>query len=73
MGGTGLIPVEQDGGSGTAGSHWDEETFVNELLTGYLDDGRNYLTEMSIASFADLGYVVRPDYSNYADAGYVFA
>ena len=36
------FPVEQDGGSGTAGSHWDEETFGNELMTGYVntdDDG----------------------------------
>ena len=74
MGGSGAgIPVEQDGGAGTAGSHWDEETFVNELMTGYIDDGKNYFTAMSEASFADLGYVIRPDYANYADAGYVFA
>ena len=35
----GFIAVEQDGGSGTAGSHWDEETFNNELMTGYINDG----------------------------------
>ena len=73
MGGVGFIPVEQEGGSGTAGSHWDEETFGNELLTGYLNDGQNYFTAMSEASFADLGYSIRPDYANFADAGYVFA
>jgi hypothetical protein len=73
MGGIGNIPIEQDGGSGTAGSHWDEETFGNELLTGYLNDGANYFTDMSQASFADLGYVLRADYANYADVGYVFA
>jgi hypothetical protein len=74
MGGTGAgIPIEQDGGSGTAGSHWDEETFGNELLTGYLNAGENYFTAMSEASFADLGYTIRTDYANYADAGYVFA
>ena len=51
--------MEQDGGSGTAGSHWDEETFGNELMTGYINDGPNYFTAMSAASFKDLGYVIR--------------
>ena len=73
MGGQGNgIPVEQDGGSGTAGSHWDEEIFGNELFTGYLNDGANYFTEMSAASFADLGYVIRQDYAALTDPGYVF-
>ncbi|MCL6728870.1 leishmanolysin [Sphingomonas hankyongi] len=70
MGGSGLIPVEQDGGSGTAGSHWDEETFGNELMTGYINDGQNYFTAMSAASFRDLGYVITPNYSTWADTGY---
>ena len=73
MGGSGSgIPVEQDGGSGTAGSHWDEETFGNELMTGYINDGDNYFTAMSEASFADLGYVVNSNYAALADPGYVF-
>ncbi len=73
MGGTGSgIPVEQDGGAGTAGSHWDEETFDNELLTGFINEGENYFTAMSAASFADLGYTIRTDYANLADPGYVF-
>jgi len=73
MGGTGSgIPVEQDGGAGTAGSHWDEETFNNELMTGYINDGENYFTDMSAASFADLGYTIRSDYSAIVDPGYVF-
>ena len=73
MGGTlSGIPIEQDGGSGTAGSHWDEETFGNELLTGYLNEGENYFTEMSAASFADLGYVINPNYDPITDPGYVF-
>ena len=72
MGGTGSgIPVEQEGGSGTAGSHWDEETFLNELMTGYINNGPNYFTEMSAASFADLGYVINPDYGPVVDPGYV--
>ena len=70
MGGSGGIPIEQDGGSGTAGSHWDEETFGNELMTGYINDGPNYFTAMSAASFRDLGYVITPNYATWADTGY---
>ena len=68
LGGNGRIPVEQDGGSGTAGSHWDEETFNNELMTGYINDGFNPFTAMSAAAFGDMGYVIRADYSSWADA-----
>jgi hypothetical protein len=68
LGGSGSgIPVEQDGGGGTAGSHWDEEIFVNELMTGYIDP-QNAFSAMSAASFADLGYVITPDYAGWADA-----
>jgi len=68
MGGVGSgIPVEQDGGSGTAGSHWDEETFVNELMTGYINDGYNPFSEMSAASFEDLGYTIDPNYGGIAE------
>lgn len=49
------VPVEQDGGSGTRDSHWDEETFDNEIMTGYIDSA-NYLSEMTVASLEDTGY-----------------
>ena len=62
------VPVEQDGGSGTAGSHWDEETFDNELMTGYINDGYNPFSKMSAASFGDLGYVLAPNYGGVAEA-----
>ena len=52
-----LIPLELDGGAGTAYSHWNEETFSNELMTGYID-GDNYLSYMTVASLGDLGYSV---------------
>ena len=71
MGGTGFIPVEQDGGSGTAGSHWDEETFDNELMTGYINEGANYFTDMSAAAFADMGYIINWDFGGIIDPGYV--
>lgn len=51
------IPVESTGGGGTAGKHWDEAVFKNELMTGYVN-AENALSRMSIASLADLGYDV---------------
>lgn len=52
-----FIYVETDGGSGTAGGHWDEDTYNDELMTGYIDS-TNYLSDWSVASLADLGYVL---------------
>lgn len=50
------MPVEQDGGPGTRDSHWDEETFGNEIMTGYINNSDNYLSDMTVASLEDLGY-----------------
>jgi hypothetical protein len=65
-----FIPVETDGGSGTAGAHWDEAELKNELMTGYINNDNdatthddNYLSEFSVMALADLGYVV--DYYDY--------
>jgi hypothetical protein len=52
-----FIPVEADGGSGTAGSHWDEAALGNELMTGYINQ-TNYLSDFSVMSLGDLGYTV---------------
>lgn len=35
--------VETEGGDGTALSHWDEETFNKELMTGYEDQAEHVL------------------------------
>ena len=53
---SGGVPVEGDGGPGTRDSHWDEETFGNEIMTGYINDSDNYLSDMTVASLEDLGY-----------------
>lgn len=72
LGGTASgIAVEQDYGAGTAGSHWDEATFDNELMTGFINDGENYFTKMSAASFADLGYRLSSNYEAYVETGYL--
>jgi hypothetical protein len=66
------IPVETDGGSGTAGAHWDDTTFGSELMTGYIS-ATNYLSGMSIGALADLGYGLGSDsYAQYASAGTTF-
>lgn len=49
------IPVEMDGGPGTAGGHWDEALFNNEIMTGFINNS-NYLSTMTIAAFEDMGY-----------------
>lgn len=57
--------IEDDGGSGTAGGHWDEDTYFNELMTGYINS-LNELSEMSYGALEDLGYqidyTVSPDF-----------
>ena len=63
----GLVPLENGGGSGTAGSHWDETSFMpngeqmyNELMTGYFVPGeQTYLSDTTVGAFADLGYTVQ--------------
>lgn len=58
IGGSGNVPVENSGGSGTAGSHWRESTFNGELMTGYIDHWNNPLSALTIGAFADFGYGV---------------
>jgi len=61
------VPLEDSGGSGTAGSHWDEATFAptgqqmsNELMTGYFVQGETTLiSDTTIGALADLGYHVQ--------------
>lgn len=64
---TGTNPlIEDDGGGGTAGGHWEEGsdrtwmTLLNypegsEIMTGYIDT-ENWLSWVTIASLEDLGY-----------------
>ena len=57
------VPVEQDGGDGTADSHWDEAYGGgdSEIMTGWLDPNPT-ISLATIYSFMDLGYVINPDY-----------
>jgi subtilisin-like proprotein convertase family protein len=57
------VPVEgNQGGGGTLYSHWDEETFENELMTGFLNGGvSNPLSRITAGQMGDLGYDVNID------------
>jgi Ca2+-binding RTX toxin-like protein len=59
------VPIEHDGGSGTAGAHWDEDTFNTELMTGFAEPPGTPMpiSRMTIGSLQDIGYTV-----NYAAA-----
>jgi hypothetical protein len=50
------VPVETDGGSGTAGVHWDHATFGAEMMTGALNTRQNVISDMTIAALEDMGY-----------------
>jgi hypothetical protein len=58
-------PIEPNGGPGTAESHWPEEEFGLELMTGFAGvDNRPILplSRITVGQMQDLGYVV--DYSH---------
>ncbi len=57
LGGVSTVPVENTGGSGTADSHWRENVFTTELMTGWMNSGAK-MSAMTIASLADMGYHV---------------
>jgi len=58
------VPLETDGGEGTANSHWDDDLFGIELMTGYASSSGNMpISRMTIGALEDLGYTV-----NYAAA-----
>ena len=58
------VPVETEGGAGTALSHWDEAALGHELMTGWLDvrprlgGTPDPLSALTVASLRDLGYAV---------------
>lgn len=58
LGGNGSVPLENSGGPGTRDSHWRETVFNNELMTGFINQGSNPLSRLTVASMGDLGYAV---------------
>ena len=59
--GIGSVPVENTGGSGTAGSHWRESVFDAELMTGFAEaTAAMPLSALTVGSLEDFGYVTNP-------------
>lgn len=52
------VPVENSGGGGTANAHWRESVLKNELMTGYINNGSNPLSQLTVRSLSDIGYAV---------------
>ncbi|MBA3521805.1 MAG: Ig-like domain-containing protein, partial [Gemmatimonadales bacterium] len=52
------VPVENNGGEGTADSHWRESVFGNELMTGFVNQGANPLSRVTLSALRDQGYTV---------------
>ncbi len=53
------VPVENTGGSGTAGVHWRESIFDKELMTGFAEATPDMpFSVLSVGSLADHGYTV---------------
>jgi hypothetical protein len=52
------VPVENEGGDGTARGHWRESVFGNELMTGFVGSSGNPLSTITVASLSDQGYEV---------------
>jgi hypothetical protein len=52
------VPVENTGGPGTANGHWRESVLGRELMTGFLNNGSNPLSVLTVRSLTDLGYSV---------------
>ncbi|MEO1527088.1 MAG: leishmanolysin-related zinc metalloendopeptidase [Planctomycetota bacterium] len=59
------VPVELDGGPGTANSHWNEEDLGDEVMTGFIH-GEVFVSGVTIGGLEDLGYLVTPEPSSLA-------
>jgi hypothetical protein len=59
MGSPKPVPIENQHGPGTRGSHWRETVFGNELMTGFVSQsGSNPLSRVTGGMFGDIGYDV---------------
>ncbi len=54
----GKVPVENDPTHGSVDSHWRESVFGAELMSSWLQVGRDRLSAITIQALADIGYTV---------------
>ncbi|GEM_PF-1510811 len=65
-----FVPLEASGGAGTQGGHWEDDdpyfydptTGLEEIMIGTAYGNQNFISEVTLAQFRDLGYNV-PDLS----------
>lgn len=55
------VPLENLGGTGTAGRHWRASAFALETMNGFIVSSRAPLSRITIGAMEDIGY--RVDYS----------
>ena len=68
------VPLESGGGSATAGVHWSEAVFGNELMTGYISGVSNPLSILTVGTLQDMGYTVNYSAANaYGIPGHLMA
>jgi hypothetical protein len=58
LGGVGSPLVEEDGGAGTRESHWDEEFFDTEIMTGFAESVAEQISRLTIGAMEDLFWSV---------------
>jgi hypothetical protein len=67
------VPVENFGtggcNNGTYGSHWEEDIFRSELMTGFISGTVRPLSLTTVRSLADLGYTVSNGAADAFDIG----
>jgi len=54
----GKVPVENDPTNGSVDSHWRESVFGAEVMSSWLQAGRDKLSAITIQALADIGYTV---------------
>ncbi len=58
LGGSGQIPMEDEGDPGTACEHWDSGTLEGEVMTGFGSSDPKALSAITVAAVEELGYEV---------------
>eukprot|EP00854_Cymbomonas_tetramitiformis_P001079 gene1079-1628_t len=53
-------PLENEGGTGTAGSHWEKRVMLDELMVGSTSGDRAVLSDITLAFLQDSGWYATP-------------
>ena len=50
------VPLEEYGGSGTVGSHWEAKVLLGDYMNGYIHGEEQVISEFTLALLEDSGY-----------------